>query len=656
MALDRRDSSRHKIFTRRAIILGGVQAAAFTLLGGRMYYLQIAKADEYRMLSEENRISVRLIAPLRGRIVDRFGTALASNRENYRAMLISEQTTDVKETLDRLARIVEITPDQRKRIMRDIARSPRFMPVTVTENLTWDQFAQININEPDLAGLQPDVGETRYYPYSTDLAHVVGYVTPVSQRDLDKEPDEPLLKLPGFRVGKSGIEATYDKLLRGVAGASHVEVNAYGRVVRELSKDSGKPGEEVVLTLDMEVQRFACERLKDESASAVVMDIHTGEVIACISTPAFDPNQFNTGYGIAAYKALLESPYLPLTNKALAGLYPPGSTFKTITALAALRSGIDPKETVTCTGAYPFGNHLFHCWKKNGHGAMDMHNGLKHSCDIYFYDVARRVGIDAIAKVATEFGLGQTYDFEVAGEKAGIVPTRAWKRAMMGEGWQQGETLISGIGQGFLLTSPLQLAVMVSRLANGGMAVKPRLTRAIGGTLQPMPPAPKIDVDPDWLKIVQGGMNGVSNEIGGTAYRSRIKEPGFELAGKTGSAQVRRITMAERRSGVLDNADLAWRLRDHALFICFAPYDNPQYAMSVVIEHGGSGSGAAAPVARDIMLKVLKRHMVREQASLDISLRPVREFGPEDVHVEEWTGTPGYGARGHGAPGSVEEG
>lgn len=615
MAIDRRDTGRYQTFTRRALILGGGQALAFTLLGSRMYYLQISKTDEYTMLAEENRVNMRLIAPLRGRVVDRYGTVLASNRQNYRAVMISEQTPNPEETLDRLARIVEITPEVRKRIMRDIARAPRFMPVTVAENLTWEQFAQINVNLPDLAGLQPDVGETRYYPYSTELAHVVGYVTPVYQRDLDKEPDDPLLKLPGFRVGKSGIEQHYDSKLRGQAGASHVEVNAYGRVIRELSKDNGKPGKEVVLTLDMEVQKFACERLKDESASAVVMDIHTGEVISYVSTPAFDPNQFNTGYGVKAYKALLDNPYLPLTNKAIAGLYPPGSTFKGITSIAALKNGIDPKQTVRCTGKYAFGNHVFHCWKKEGHGSVNMHEAIKHSCDIYFYDVARRVGIDNIAAVAKDFGLGQTYDFEVQGEKEGIVPSRAWKEAARGEGWHQGETLISGIGQGFLLTSPLQLAVMTARIANGGMAVKPRLTRAIGAEMMQMPPAPMIDVDPEWLKIVQDGMNGVSNEPGGTAYRSRITEPGYELAGKTGSAQVRRITMAERDGGVRKNDALEWRLRDHALFICFAPVAKPQYALSIVIEHGGSGSGAAAPAARDIMLKVLQRNVVREQAA-----------------------------------------
>jgi penicillin-binding protein 2 len=615
MQVDGRDNSRYKTFTRRAILLGSAQTAAFALLAGRMYYLQILKNDEYRMLSEENRVNVRLLAPLRGRIVDRYGTVLASNRQNYRAVLIAEQTPDIQDTLDKLSRIVEITPYDRKKIMRDIARSPRFMPVTVSEDLSWEQFAQVNINEPDLAGVQPDVGETRHYPFAGELAHVVGYVGPVSDKDMTgDDEDNPLLKLPGFRIGKSGIEKTYDMPLRGTAGSSHVEVNAYGRVIRELSKDPGKAGAEIVLTLDMEVQKFACERLKDESASAVVMDIHTGDVISFVSTPGFDPNDFNMGLSQDQWNALVNNPYKPLTNKAIAGLYPPGSTFKTVTAIAALEAGVDPNRTVTCTGKYAFGDHYFHCWKKEGHGAVGMHDGLKHSCDIYFYDTARRIGIDAIEKVARKFGLGETYNLEIPGEKAGVVPSRDWKRAVTGVSWQQGETLITGIGQGYLLTTPLQLAVLASRLANGGYAVKPRLTRAVGGDLLPVPEAPKMDVNPDFLKIVQSGMNGVSNEIGGTAYRSRIPDVGFELAGKTGSAQVRRITMAERDTGVRKNDTLEWRLRDHALFICFAPVADPKYAMSVVIEHGGSGSGAAAPAARDIMLQVEKRNLSRPQA------------------------------------------
>src|SRR5690554_1974535 len=616
MQISGRDSSRYQTFTRRSALLAGLQAAAFIVLAGRMYYLQVRKSDQYRMMAEENRVAMRLLAPLRGNIVDRFGRILAGNRQNYRAMIIAEQTPDVEETLERFSRIVHVDEFRHKRILRDIARSPRFMPVTVAEDLTWDQFAQVNVNEPDLAGILPDVGETRDYPHGEEFAHVLGYVAAVSERDLENAPreDQRLLRLPGFRIGKEGVEKTYDRELRGAPGSSHVEVNAFGRVIRELSKDPGKPGGEVVLTLDLDVQRFAWERLRGESASAVVMDIHSGDVISLVSAPAYDPNQFNMGYGTADYKALLESPYLPLMNKSLAGMYPPGSTFKMVVAMAAVEAGVDPSHRVFCPGHYSLGSHDFHCWKKGGHGAVNLHEALKHSCDVYFYDVARRIGITSIAEMARKFGLGQTYDFEVSGEKSGLVPTPEWKRAARGEVWHQGETVIAGIGQGYLLATPLQLAVMTARIANGGFAVTPRLTRAIGGQLLPVKEPAFLDVSERALRAAQNGMNAVSNEAGGTAYRSRIAEPGLELAGKTGTAQVRRISRAERLSGVLRNEDIEWRQRDHALFVCYAPVHEPRYAMSVVIEHGGSGSGAAAPVARDIMREVLTRNPARPQA------------------------------------------
>ena len=617
MQFDNRDNSRYHTFTRRAALLGGAQALAFATLAGRMYYLQVLKSDEYRMLAEENRINVRLLAPLRGKIVDRFGRVLASNRQNYRAVMIPEQTDNIEETLDRLSHIVEITDYDRKKIMRDVKRSPRFLPITVAEDLTWDQFARVNVNEPDLPGVQPDVGETRHYPYGEELAHVVGYVSAVSEKELQAaDGDEPILRLPGFRTGKQGIEKTFDDKLRGVPGSSHVEVNAYGRVIRELSKDPGQPGKEIVLTLDMEIQELAWNRMKGESASAVVMDIHSGDVLAFISTPAFDSNKFNMGYSTADYKALLDNNHLPLVNKALAGLYPPGSTFKPVVAMAAVDAGINPRETVFCPGYYKLGDSVFHCWRHGGHGNMNMHDAIKHSCDVYFYDVAKRIGIEKIAEMATRFGLGQTYDFDIPGAREGLVPTPGWKRAIKGEGWHQGETLIAGIGQGYLLASPLQLAVMVSRLANGGKAVVPRITRAVGGELIHPVEAPPIEVSQKGITIAQGGMDGVMNEIGGTAWRSRIPDEGMHMAGKTGTAQVRRISRAERASGVLKNEDLAWRQRDHALFICFAPVHAPKYAMSVVVEHGGSGSGVAAPIAHDIMYEVLKRDPTQRQAYL----------------------------------------
>ncbi len=602
-----KDSVRLKTFSRRAALIGGVQLAAFSVLASRMYYLQVLKSDEYTMLAEDNRINVRLLAPLRGEIVDRFGKVLVSNRQNFRVLLVPEQTNDIEETLDRVGRLLKISDRQRRKILRDAKRSAKFLPLTVAENLSWEEFAEVNIHEPDLPGIQPDVGETRHYPFGEELAHIVGYVAPVSDRDLEDDKD-PLLKLPGFRIGKQGLESRLDDELRGKAGASHVEVNAYGRVIRELSKNPGTAGAPITLTLDMDVQKYTIERMAGETGAAVVMDIHTGEVVTIASTPAFDSNDFNIGLSQKKWDGLLHNIYKPLVNKAIAGQYPPGSTVKMMVALAAFESGlVNPRHRVTCTGKYTLGNHDFHCWKKRGHGAVDMHHAIMHSCDIYFYEIAKKIGIDRIEAMARRLGLGETHGFEVPGEKGGLVPSRDWKLARTGSPWQQGETLIAGIGQGYMLATPLQLAVMTSRIANGGFAVEPRIVRGVGETFIPPPEAPEIGISKAGLELVKGGMNAVSNIPGGTAYRSRIKEKGMELAGKTGTAQVRRITKAERESGVLKNRELEWKQRDHALFVAFAPVDNPQYAISLIVEHGGSGSGVAAPIARDIMKRVLER-------------------------------------------------
>ncbi len=606
MLTDGTDNVRFKTFSRRAAILGGAQLLVFGGLASRMYYLQVLKSSEYQMLAEENRVNMRLLAPLRGEILDRFGTVLASNRQNFRVLLIPEQTPDIEETLTKLNRVVPLSETQWKRVLRDARRSPAFLPITVSENLSWAQFAQVNIHEPDLAGIEPDVGETRHYPHGQALAHVVGYVAAVSERDLDDE--DPLLKLPGFRIGKSGLERRLDSELRGTAGASHVEVNAYGRVIRELSKDPGTPGSKVVLTLDMDLQKYATERLAGEAAAAVVMDIHTGDVLASVSTPAYDPNDFNVGLSQATWNGLIENPYKPLVNKTIAGQYPPGSTFKMIVAAAAVEHKVmRPNERIRCTGKTTLGNHEFHCWKRRGHGYVDMRQAIMHSCNTYFYEAAKRLGIDRINEMAHRFGLGESYGYEVPGEKSGLVPSRGWKRATTGAPWQQGETLIAGVGQGYLLATPLQLAVMTSRLANGGRAVKPRLVRSVGDEIMDSPPAPSMGVSAAALAVARDGMNMVSNVPGGTAYRSRLTEPGKQLAGKTGSAQVRRISREERESGVLTNEELEWKQREHALFVAFAPVQDPRYAVSVVVEHGSSGSRTAAPVARDIMRLVLER-------------------------------------------------
>ena len=612
-----RDKTRYDRFSRRALIIGGAQLGAFGVLGARMYYLQIVKGEEYSTLADENRINVRLVAPQRGKIVDRNGMLLAANRENYRVLLVPEQAVDVEETLSLLGRIVPLSDFDLKRIRRDIERSPRFIPVTVAENLAWEQFAAVNVHEPDLPGLLPDVGDTRYYPWGDELSHVVGYVGAVSDRDLDTADDDPLLRLPRFKIGKSGIEKQFERSLRGSAGATRVEVNAYGRVIRRLAHDPGISGKEIQLTLDMQLQDYAWQQVKDEGAAAVAMDIHNGDVLALVSTPAYDPNAFSRGLSHAEWQALLDNPYKPLINKAIAGQYPPGSTFKMLVALAALEHGINPYERVVCRGHYTLGNHRFHCWKRWGHGAMDLKGAIKHSCDVYFYEMAKRIGIDNIQAVAHRFGLGETFGFGVPGEKPGLVPSRDWKLGRDNKPWQQGETLITGIGQGYLLATPLQLAVMTARIANGGKAVSPRIVRALDGAPVEAAPAPDMGVSPEHLAFIRDAMNAVSNEPGGTAYSARIAEPGMELAGKTGTAQVRRISKAERARGVIRNEDLERRLRDHALFVAFAPVQAPRYAVSVIVEHGKSGSGTAAPIARDIMKKLLELQPPFAQAGLE---------------------------------------
>jgi penicillin-binding protein 2 len=505
--------------------------------------------------------------------------------------------------------------------LREIKRNRAFMPVTVAENLTWDEFAAVNLNAPDLPGVQPDVGETRAYPFGADLAHVVGYVAKVAEADLE---DDPLLMLPGFRIGKSGIERTIDKPLRGRAGTSRVEVNAYGRVIRELDRREGRPGRDAVLTLDMAVQSVATERLRGQSAAAIVLDVTNGDVLAFVSSPGFDPNVFNVGLTGTEWKALTQDPLNPLLDKVIAGQYPPGSTFKIVTALAGLTYGaIKPTDTVFCSGQTYLGNHVFHCWKKGGHGSMNLHLGIKNSCDVYFYEVARRTGVDRIAAVAQKLGLGQDSGLELPNVKTGIVPSSGWKIATTGVPWQMGETLITGIGQGYLLATPLQLAVMVSRLANGGFKVRPHLLRSVGPEFKGREAPESLGFDPAHLALVRDGMNAVSNEPGGTAFGSRIADlPGLTLAGKTGTAQVRRITMAEREKGVIKNEDLPWEQRDHALFVAFAPVAAPRYGIALVIEHGGGGSKAAAPVARDIMREVLIRDPARRAA-----MSPVADAG-----------------------------
>ncbi len=607
------DNDRVKLFTRRAAILGGVQMALMGSLVGRMYYLQVLQADRYRMLADENRINLRLLPPPRGRILDRLGSPLAVNSQNYRVLVVREQTPDLAATLDALGRIIPLSQAERERIVREARRRRSFVPVTVRENLSWREVARIEVNAPDLPGVTIDVGQSRYYPHGEVAAHVLGYVAAVSEDDLT---GDPVLELPGFRIGKSGIEKVYDLNLRGKAGNTQLEVNALGRIIRELSRQEGEPGADVTLTVDIELQRFVIERLDADSGAAVVMDVHTGEVIAMASNPSFDPNAFNRGLSADEWRGLTSNLRSPLINKAVGGHYAPGSTFKMMVALAALESGVvEPQQRFFCKGYVDLGTSRFHCWKKHGHGWMDMRNGIKQSCDVYFYELAKRVAIDRIGAMARRFGLGSKVGVDTSGERPGLIPTRDWKRGATGVAWQPGETLVAGIGQGYVLTTPMQLATMTARLVNGGIAVTPTLTRRLDG----VPPAARefasIGVSEPSLRMIRGAMDAVTNERRGTAYRARIKEAGMEMGGKTGTSQVRRITKAERERGIKKNEELPWQERDHALFVGYAPTEAPRYAVAVVVEHGGGGSKAAAPIARDVLIETQRRDPARNRVA-----------------------------------------
>jgi penicillin-binding protein 2 len=615
---DKKDKSRYTTFTRRSVGMGGAMAAVFAVLGGRLYQLQIRDGDQYLVDAEANRISERLIAPPRGRIIDRFGVELANSRRNYRVLLVSEQATEGDEqALDQIGKVIQLSDQQKKKVMHDIAMNKKFVPVPVVENLTWEEFSRVNLHLPYLAGIQCDVGETRDYPFGGELVHILGYVASVSEQEQEKDED-PLMSLPGMKIGKRGIEKAFDRDIRGRAGASRVEVNAYGRIIRELGKDAGEPGEDVYLTIDRQVQALADQKLGSESAAMVVMDVHNGDIIALSSTPGFDPNWFNVGLTGAQWKDLTTSDHKPLLNKVTSGIYPPGSTFKTAVALAAIEAGIaTPEYRVTCSGVYNFGGHAFHCWQHKGHGTLDLEGGIAHSCDVFFYETARRAGIDAIEASARKLGLGAVTGIELPGEHSGLVPSRAWKQKTYKASWQQGDTLSVGIGQGYVTVTPLQLVQQAARLASG-KAVVPRLVHSIGDKVVARPEAAKLDFSDEALARVRSGMNKVMNEGGGSAFAWRITQPGFEMAGKTGTAQVRVYTQEEHLRGMAKNTSLDWKLRDHALFIGYAPVNDPKYAIVSIIEHGAVPEHPHVAMARDVLLFCQQRDPARMPAAYPV--------------------------------------
>lgn len=599
-----RDADAQKNFTRRALMLGAGKSVLMCVLAGRLYHLQVLKTNEYKTLADDNRINVRLLAPARGRIVDRHGRPLAVNRRVYRLIFIAEQARETETTLSQLSAVLALSDEEEKRVREEIDKRRRYFPVVIRESMPWDEVARIEVHAADLPGIAVEAGDSRYYPFGASLAHVLGYVAPAAEDDLT---GDPLLALPGFRVGRAGIESVYDRALRGSSGTSHVEINASGRVIRELRRAEPRPGTDVAVTLNLDLQQYAHERLESESGAVVVMDIWTGDVLALASSPAFDPNAFNRGLTTGEWNALISNPKAPLNNKAISGQYAPGSTFKPVVALAALEKGVISESTrITCYGKTHLGDATFHCWKRGGHGSMNLHSAMAESCDVYFYEAARRTGIDTITEMAQRFGLGMPMNVGLASEKSGLLPTKQWKLDRIGVPWQIGETLVAGIGQGYVLTTPLQLAVMTARMANGGYLVTPRIVRDVVTDDEIGDPRvlglASSGVNARHLRAVLDSMDAVVNGRRGTARASAIKVDGFAMAGKTGTSQVRRITKAEREAGVFKNEDLPWERRDHALFVGYAPKDKPRYAVAVVIEHGGGGSKAAAPVARDVLL------------------------------------------------------
>lgn len=592
--------------TRRAAIVGGLQFVFVGGLAARLQYLQLEQSDEYRLLAEENRININLIAPERGEVFDRNGVQLARNVPSYRIVMIRESAGDLDAILAKLQDIIGLSEDQIETARAEVLRSAPFLPVTVAENVSWDAVSKVSVNAPALPGVSPEVGLTRFYPFGSDYAHVLGYVGPVSDFDLQRiENPDQLLSIPRFQIGKVGVEAKQEDVLRGSAGNKQVEVNASGRVMRELSRREGTPGKDMQLTVDAKLQSYVQARLGEESASAIVMDVENGDLLAIASAPTFDPNLFVQGISVADYKSLTENAYRPLASKSVQGTYPPGSTFKMITALAALEDNIiSPEETVYCSGHLEVSGRKFHCWKRGGHGSVDLLEAIEQSCDVYFYELALEVGIEKISAMARRFGLGLRHDVPMSAVARGLAPTKDWKFKAHKQDWVIGDTVNAAIGQGYMLASPLQLAVMTARIATG-KAVEPRLIKSLDGVETPFESGTDLGIDENNLGRLRRAMYQVVNDRRGTAYGSRIIADGMRMAGKTGTSQVRNITTAERESGVFKNEDLPWERRDHALFVNFAPYDKPRYAVAVVVEHGGGGSTTAAPIARDITLQAL---------------------------------------------------
>ena len=595
-----------KKFGRRSFLIGTSQLILVGLLIRQIRQIQLNESEKYRLLAEENRIDIEILPPLRGVIFDKKGTILAKNKENYRIKILRDKNINLPNVMENLSKLINISEERKIDIIKKLEKKRSNSSIIIAENLSWIEFKQVLVNLPSLPGIVPEVDLKRFYTKKELLAHLLGYVGVISRKDLKRiSTDDPILQIQDFKIGKVGIEKGLDKYLRGQVGLGKFEVNASGKIIRKLAEEPSSSGKDIHLTIDSNLQKFSMLRIKEYSASAVVIDLSNGGIICMASNPSYDPNKFVEGISQEDWDILLQSKNQPLANKAISGNYPPGSTFKMIVAIAALEDNlINPEDLFECNGFYELEQRKFHCWKYSGHGSTDLLKGIEESCDVYFYNLAERIGIDRIAKTARKFGIGITPNLPLSGISKGLLPSKSWKKNTKNQSWFTGDTLNSGIGQGYLLSTPIQIAIMTARIATG-LEIKPSLLKAIDGKPVKYDKHKLLDIKKSTLDIIRQAMFGVVNNKTGTAFNSRLINETKTFAGKTGTSQIRQISEKERNKGIIKNQDLPRNQRDHALFTGYAPFTNPKFSVSIVVEHGGGGGKVAAPLARDILLYAL---------------------------------------------------
>ncbi len=616
----RLDKQRKSVFTRRIMLLGTLKIGLVSLIMSRLFRLQILEHRKFIKQSDNNRLSFQLLTPRRGNVFDRLGRAITMNRKTFQVVITKEHAPNPKETLLKLRKFIALSDQEMEDILEKIRVRRAFIPVVVKSNLIRKEAFDIEENSFLLPGVSIEEVEQRYYIFSGVGAHIVGYVGRVNSKELEKDPD-PLLKMPKFQIGKTGLERSYDKVLRGRSGKKYVEVNARGRVIRDIETIDQIDGTSIVLTLDWELQEYITKRIEGFSAGVMAMNIHTGEIVGSVSSPSFNPNTFARGISQSEWQQLLNNPRAPIMNKVFRGTWSPGSTFKTVVALAALEEGIiRPEETVFCKGYIELGpsKHKKYCWSRSGHGKVNMMQSFEQSCDVYYYEISKKVGINTIEKYARMLGFGENLLEGFAGVSSGILPSRKWLKKRHNMTWMVGDTLNVSIGQGYLLSTPLQNAVSFARICNGGYKVMPTLTRDLllpyhAAEKKPIIRAEKLPFDQQNLDVIMRGLYDVMHGSKGTARKYNLGDSDWQMIGKTGTVQVRRITEAERKQGITKNEDRVWKYRDHANFVGVAPFNNPRWVVSVYIEHAGSGSADAAPVARDVILKIKEREAIWER-------------------------------------------